>query len=70
MAILVKSPRHYRGWRSTKLHLALLTMALLTGVYVAAGLPAEQFGNYCTAIVGCLGFYAGSAAAEKFSEAK
>jgi hypothetical protein len=58
---------HYRGWRSTKLHLSLIAMALITGVYGLASFPAEQFGNYCTAIVGVLGFYAGSSAAEKFS---
>ena len=56
----------YRGWRSTKLHLALIAMAAILAVYVAAGLPPDQFGNYCTALIAATGIYSGAAAAEKF----
>lgn len=55
-----------RGWRSTKLHMALLVMALMTGVYIHAGTPDAQFGEYCLGLLGAAGIYSGASTAEKF----
>ena len=55
-----------RGWRSTKMHLALLTMALITGVYAFVGFPEAQFGEYCLGLLGAAGIYSGASTAEKF----
>ncbi len=57
----------YRGWRSTKLHLALITMALITLVYSFAGFPESQFGTYCTALITAAGIFSGAAVAERFA---
>lgn len=56
----------YRGWRSTKLHLALVTMALVTTVYGLAGFPPAAFGEFCMTIIAAAGIYSGAATAEKF----
>lgn len=56
-----------RGWRSTKLHLALITMALITGVYVLAGFPAGSFEALVWGLLGAAGIYSGAATAEKFT---
>lgn len=55
-----------RGWRSTKLYMALLTMALMTGVYAFTGFPEAQFGEYCLGLLGAAGIYSGASTAEKF----
>ncbi len=47
----------YRGWRSTKLHLALITMALVCAGYVAIGMPSETFGEACMALIASAGIY-------------
>lgn len=41
----------YRGWRSTKLHLALITEALITAAYAAMGFPQMLFDAYCMALL-------------------
>jgi hypothetical protein len=58
--------RHYRGWKSTKLHLALITMGIITGVYALAGFPVAAFGEFTMAITAAAGIYSSTAAAEKF----
>jgi hypothetical protein len=58
---------HYRGWRSTKLHLALVTMALATGAYAFTGFHPELYGEYTMALIAAAGMYSGAAAAEKFA---
>jgi len=58
----------YRGWRSTKLHLALITMALVTLVYSLAGFPTDQFGTYCFTVTSAAGIFSGAAVAERFSK--
>lgn len=60
--------RPYRGWKSTKLHLALITAALMTLVYGLVGFPATSFGEYCMALIAAAGIYSGAAAAEKFAK--
>lgn len=60
-------PHPYRGWRSTKLHLSLISMALMCGGYWFAGSP-ESFGALCTGLVAAAGLYSGAAAAEKFAK--
>lgn len=59
---------HYRGWRSTKLHVSLLAMLVVTVVYWRMGLPAAQFGEFCNALIMGAGFYAGASAVEKFTK--
>ena len=54
-----------RGWRSTKLHLALITMALLTGAYLTTDRSAN-FSAYSMALLGAAGIYSGAATLEKF----
>ncbi len=56
----------YRGWKSTKLHLALIAMGLLTLVYGLAGFPVDAFASYATALIAATGVYSSAAAAEKF----
>ncbi len=59
------------GWHSTKLHLALLGIAVLTLVFVfvvaRTGEPAG-FGEYCIALVSLVGTYSGSRVAESFAQ--
>ncbi len=62
-----KGPRPRVGWRSTKLHLALITMALVTVVYGLIGFPPDQFPTYVTGLGAAAAIYSGAAAAEKFS---
>lgn len=56
-----------RGWKSTKLHLALITMATITGVYALVGFPESAFGEFCMALIGATGIYSAANAAQKFS---
>jgi hypothetical protein len=58
--------RHYRGWRSTKLHLSLITMGLITFVYGMAGFPPAAFGEYTLALISAAGIYSAAATTEKF----
>lgn len=62
--------RNRSGWRSTKLHLALIAIAVVTAVYVfvvaRTGEPAG-FGEYCVALVTLVGTYSGSRVAESFA---
>jgi ABC-type transporter Mla subunit MlaD len=51
---------HYRGWKSTKLHLALIAMGLVTGVYAFAGFPGDQFPTYCMTLTAAAGIYSGA----------
>lgn len=55
-------------WRSTKLHLALIAMGLMTVAYWRSGCSADQFSNYCMWITSAAGIYSTAAAAEKFSK--
>lgn len=61
---------NYRGWRSTKLHLALITMGLATFAFGLAGAPDALFGEYCMALAAAGGVYSTSSAAEKFAKPK
>lgn len=58
---------HYRGWKSTKLHLALITMVILTVVYGIIGFPEAAFSQWSMALITAAGIYSASAAAEKFT---
>lgn len=64
----MRSHPNSRGWRSTKLHLALLCVLIITLVYVI-GLHCadDQFSTYVTGLLGAAGVYSGSSAAEKFA---
>jgi uncharacterized transporter YbjL len=59
------------GWHSTKLHLALITMALITLVFlfvVARTGTATGWGEYCLAVISAAGIYSGSRVAESFAQ--
>ena len=56
------------GWRSTKLHLALITMALVTLVYGLAGFHESSFDAYVLGVLGAAGIYSTSNVAQKFSK--
>ena len=65
-------PRAFRsGWYSTKLHLALIAIAVLTLVFVfviaRTGEPAG-FGEYCVALVSLVASTQGSRVAESFAQ--
>lgn len=60
---------HYRGWRSTKLHVSLIAMAILVFVYWKMGFPHAQFADLCNALTMIAGFFAGASAVEKFTKA-
>jgi hypothetical protein len=65
-------PRNYRsGWYSTKLHLALIAIAVLTAVFafvVHATNSAAGFGEYCIALVSLVASTQGSRVAESFAQ--
>lgn len=58
-------PRAYRGWRSTKLHLALITMAFICGGYVLTGHRPDEFATFCTFLLAATAIYTGAAVIEK-----
>ncbi len=58
-----------RGWRSTKLHLALITMTLVCVGWVAAGHPASLYGEACTALITAAGIHAAGSTMEKLKTA-
>jgi len=64
-------PRYRSGWRSTKLHLALIAIALLTLVFVfviaRTGEPTG-FGEYCVALCTLVASTQGSRVAESFAQ--
>lgn len=55
------------GWRSTKLHLTLIAMALITGafVFIDRAHRGTAFAEYTIAIGLCLGTFCGSNVWEK-----
>ncbi len=55
----------YRGWRSTKFHLSLISMAVVTYGYVGAGSPESLYGSFVMAVLGAAGIYAGARVTEK-----
>lgn len=63
--------KYRSGWRSTKLHLALIAMALLTAVYVfvvaRTGEPVG-YGELCVAVVSLVATTQGSRVAESFAQ--
>lgn len=56
-----------RGWKSTKLQLALITMSIITVVYGLTGFSEAAFGEYTMALLGAAGIYSTTNAAEKFA---
>lgn len=58
------------GWRSSKFHIALISIAVVTGVFVfvvARTGSAAGFGEYCIAIVSIAATFSGSRVAESFA---
>lgn len=56
----------YRGWRSTKLHLALVSMGLIVVGFMATGAKESLYGEFCMALIAAAGIYSGASTAEKF----
>lgn len=64
-------PTPRSGWHSSKLHLALIAIAVLTVVFVfvvARTGGGAGFGEYCIALVSLVGTYSGSRVAESFAQ--
>ena len=62
---------HRSGWRSTKLHLALIAIALLTFVYifvVARTGTVAGYGELCIAVCSLVATTQGSRVAESFAQ--
>lgn len=57
----------YRGWRCPKLHLALITMAVICVAYFAIGAPQGAFGEFTMALLGAAGIYSTSAVVDRFA---
>lgn len=62
--------RSERGWKSTKLQLAVLTMSVITLVYAFTGFHQAAFGEYVIGLLGAAGIYSTTNAAEKFAVRK
>ena len=60
-------PRFRSGWHSTKLHLALITMATVTAVFVAMHMPEHSFDTYCLTLVTGAGIFSGTRVMESFA---
>jgi hypothetical protein len=59
-------PPPYRGWRSTKLHLALIAMGLIAGGYALTGFNEHCFDGFVMGVLGGAAIYSGAATWEKF----
>ncbi len=58
------------GWHSSKLHLALIAIALVTGVFsfiVATTGSTAGFGEYCITVVSLVATYSGARVSESFA---
>lgn len=55
----------YRGWKSTKLHLSLITMALVFGGFAFTGFKPEAFEWFVIGLLGASGIYSGGNVFEK-----
>lgn len=55
----------YRGWHSTKLHLALIAMALITLGYAMTGWNEHAFDGFVMGILGGAAIYSTGATLEK-----
>jgi hypothetical protein len=56
------------GWKSTKLHLALISMALITGAYALIGFPKDQFATFGGLLLAAAGIYSTANTVTKFSK--
>lgn len=65
---LARLSAHRSGWHSTKLHLSLIGMGLVTIVYGLAGFPVMAFGEYCLALGTFAGIYSGARVSESFAQ--
>lgn len=59
-----KQTTYRSGWKSTKLHLALITMLLITVMYAMIGFPEAQFAGYCLTMLAAASIYAGTRTVE------
>lgn len=64
-------PPPYRGWRSTKLHLSLITMGVLVAAFASVIVidranASAAFGQFVMGLLGAAGIYSAASSAEKF----
>lgn len=59
--------KHRSGWRSSKLHLCLIGMVLLTSVFIIGPRSDAAFDALCFAVVSLVGVYSGSRVGETFA---
>ncbi len=57
-----------RGWQSTKLHLALITMGLISVAYGLTEFSHDLFSTYCMSLLAAAGIYSGAAVAENLKK--
>lgn len=62
----------YRGWQSTKLHLSLVTMGILSiafacVIWIDRANAAAAFGQFTMGLLGAAGIYSAASSAEKFT---
>lgn len=65
--------KYKSGWQSTKLHLALITSAVLTAVFIFVVWKtgsAAGFGEYCISLVTLVATYSGSRVSETYVQMK
>ena len=60
----MKPHAEYRGWRSTKLWLAVFTQLLLSGAYAFMGFPQMLFGEFGMLLLGSATIFTGPALLE------
>ncbi len=58
------------GWSSTKLHMALITQALITLAYGLMGWPQLLFGEFCTALLAAASIFSAPALMENLKRLK
>lgn len=65
------SSRFRSGWHSSKLHLALISMVIVTGVFFSVLLitnSAAGFDTFCLTIVSLAATYSGARVGETFAQ--
>lgn len=60
----------YRGWKSTKLHMALITQALITLAYWLMGWPPMLFGEYGMLLLASASIFSAPALMENLKRLK
>lgn len=62
-----ESRRPRSGWHSSKLHLSLITMAVLTVGWLVMGATEGTYGEWAMGVIAAAGIYSSSRVAESFA---